>query len=210
MNEQPTVIDAAGTHREVGRQIGEAARDKVARGLAAYEERFFALAGFGFAEAVERSHAYLRHAEDYVPQAVEQIRGIAEGANVAFQPVFALNCSEEFTCEADRLWPRPEHCTSFAVVAGGRVVSGHNEDWFPDDVANLVVRRVRLTGTGQGSGAGYISVGPAYDLPITGITSRGSPLPLTRSTSATSASACPTTACWRRCCSSRTSSVSAT
>ena len=72
MSPQPTVIDATGDHREVGRQIGEAARDLVAGGLAAYEERFFALADFGFAEAVERSRAYLRPAEDYVPSAVEQ------------------------------------------------------------------------------------------------------------------------------------------
>jgi isopenicillin-N N-acyltransferase-like protein len=168
---QPPVIEASGTHREVGRQIGEAARDLVAQGLAAYEQRFSVLAGFGFAEAIERARAYLRPAEDYVPQAVDQIRGIAEGAAVPFERLFALNCGEEFTCEADRVWPRPEHCTSFAVVAGGRVVSGHNEDWFPDDVANLVVRNVRLSGPGPWAGAAYISIGPAYDLPITGITS---------------------------------------
>ena len=172
MSPQPTVIDARGTPREVGRQIGEAGRDLVARGLAAYEQRFPVLAGFSFAEAVERSRAYLRPAEGYVPQAVDQIRGLAEGANVPFERLFALNCSEEFTCGADLVWPRPEHCTSIAVVAGGRVVSGHNEDWYPDDVDNLVVRKVSLAGAGTWSGA-YLSVGPAYDLPITGITSRG-------------------------------------
>lgn len=173
MSHHPPVIDASGTHREVGRQIGEAARELVANGLAAYEERFPLLAGFNFAEAVERSRAYLRPAEDYVPQAVDQIRGLAEGAKAPFQHLFALNCGEEFTCAADWVWPQPEHCTSFAVIAGGRVVSGHNEDWYPDDVANLVVRRVRLTGAGEWSGASYLSVGPAYDLPITGITLRG-------------------------------------
>ncbi len=173
MERHPQVIEASGTPREVGRQIGEAARDLVARGLAAYEERFPALAGCTFSEAVERARAYLRPAEDYVPQAVEQIRGLAEGANVPFERVFALNCCEEFTCQADRMWLRREHCTSFAVAAGGRVVSGHNEDWYPEDVAHLVVRRVRLRGVGEADGVSYISVGPAYDLPITGITSRG-------------------------------------
>ena len=173
MSDQPTVIDAAGTHREVGRQIGEAARDLVAGGLAAHKERFFALAGFGFSAAVERSREYLRSAEDYVPQAVDQVRGLSEGADVPFQKLFALNCSEEFTCAADHVWPRSEHCTSFAVLAGGRIVSGHNEDWYPEDVEHLVVRRVRLSGPGAWSSASYLSVGPAYDLPITGITSRG-------------------------------------
>ena len=173
MSHQPPVIEASGTHSEVGRQIGEAARDLVAQGLAAYEERFPLLAGFDFAEAVERSRAYLRPAEDYVPQAVDQIRGLAEGANAPFQHLFALNCSEEFTCTADRVWPRPERCTSFAVVAGGRVVSGHNEDWYPEDVEGLVIRKVRLTGAGAAAGLSYLSVGAAYDLPMTGITSSG-------------------------------------
>jgi isopenicillin-N N-acyltransferase-like protein len=190
MNRRPPVIEASGTHREVGRQIGEAARELIAQGLAVYEERFPLLAGFGFAEAVERSRAYLRPARDYVPQAVEQILGLAEGANASFDRLFALNCSEEFTCAADRVWPpaddrggaaraggvrpQPDHCTSFAVVAGGRVVSGHNEDWYPEDVEGLVVRKVRLAGVGvPGGEASYISVGAAYDLPMTGVTSRG-------------------------------------
>jgi len=173
VNHRPLFIEAAGTHREVGRQIGEAARDLVARGLAAYEERFAVLAGFDLAEAVERSRAYLRPAEQYLPQVVDQIRGLAEGASAPFQHLFALNCSEEFTCAADRAWPRPEHCTSFAAAAGGRVVSGHNEDWYPDDVENVVVRKVTLRGPGAWSGVSYLSVGPAYDLPVTGITSRG-------------------------------------
>jgi isopenicillin-N N-acyltransferase like protein len=177
-------IEASGTHREVGRQIGEAARDLVAQGLATYRERFLVLAGFSYDEALERSHGYLRVAEDYVPQAVDQLRGLAEGANASFADLFAYNCSEEFTCAADHVWPpgdaggrtpaggsvRPasDHCTSVGFVAGGRVVSGHNEDWYPEDVEGLVVRKVTLN-----DGTSYLSVGAAYDLPMTGITSRG-------------------------------------
>ncbi len=166
---EPLIIEASGSHLEVGRQTGEAARDVVAWGLDAYAERFEVLAGFSFAEAVERSHPYLRPAEDYVPQAVEQLRGIAEGANVSFERLFALNCSEELTCAADVVWP--EHCTSFAVVAGGRAVSGHNEDWYPEEIEGQTIRIVRLTG--RRDSAAYISAGPAYNLPITGVTAAG-------------------------------------
>jgi len=193
MMHRPPVIEASGSHHEVGRQIGEAARDLVAQGLAAYEDRFPLLAGFSLAEAVGRARAYLRPAEAYVPGAVEQLRGLAEGANTSFERLFALNCSEEFTCAADRVWPReggepgdggtaarpgaarpaPDHCTSFAVAAGGRLVSGHNEDWYPEDVDGLVIRKVRLAGAGADGGVTYLSVGAAYDLPMTGLTSHG-------------------------------------
>ena len=166
----PLIIEASGSHREVGRQVGEAGRDVIAWGLDTYAERFEALAGFGFAEAVERSRGYLRPAEDFTPQAVEQLRGMAEAANVRFEHLFALNCSEEFTCAADVSWP-PEHCTSFAVVAGGRPVAGHNEDWYPEEIEAQTVRIVRLKG--RWSTAAYISAGPAYNLPITGVTAAG-------------------------------------
>jgi isopenicillin-N N-acyltransferase like protein len=164
------VIEATGSHREVGRQVGEAARDVVAWGLDAYAARFEALAGFSFAEAVERAHGYLRPAEDYTPQAVEQLRGMSEAANVPFSHLFALNCSEEFTCAADRSWP-PEHCTSFAIAAAGRAVAGHNEDWYPEEIEAQTVRIVRVKG--RWSTAAYISAGPAYNLPITGVTAAG-------------------------------------
>ena len=166
----PLIIEATGTHREVGRQVGEAGRDIIAWGLDAYAERFEGLAGFSFAEAVERGAVYLRPAEDYVPQAVDQLRGMAEAANVPFDHLFALNCSEEFTCQADRNWP-PEHCTSFAVVADGRPVAGHNEDWYPEEIEAQTIRIVRLTG--RWDKAAYISAGPAYNLPITGVTAAG-------------------------------------
>jgi isopenicillin-N N-acyltransferase-like protein len=167
---EPLVIQASGSHREVGRQVGEAGRDVVAWGIDAYASRFEGLAGFSFAEAVERARGYLRPAEDSTPQAVEQLRGMAEAANVPFDRLFALNCSEEFTCGADRTWP-PEHCTSFAVAAGGQVVAGHNEDWYPEEIEAQTIRVVRLTG--RWSTAAYISAGPAYNLPMTGVTAAG-------------------------------------
>ncbi len=188
------VVEASGSHREVGRQIGEECRELVAGGLDAYRERFAALAGFGFADAVDRSRAYLRPAVEYLPGSVDQLRGLAEGANQPFELLFALNCSEEFTCAADREWPpdgadrqdaaRPGtsaagHCTSLVVAAGGRVVSGHNEDWYPEEIERLVVRRVRLTersvpgGVRSEAGITYISAGPPYNLPFTGLTAAG-------------------------------------
>jgi len=164
------VIEASGSHREVGRQVGEAARDSIAWGLDAYAARFEGLAGFGFGEAVDRARAYLRPAEDYTPQALEQLRGMAEAAQVPFERLFALNCSEEFTCRADASWPA-EHCTSFAVVAGGLPLAGHNEDWYPEEIEAQTVRIVRVRG--RWSAASYISAGPAYNLPITGVTAAG-------------------------------------
>jgi isopenicillin-N N-acyltransferase-like protein len=174
-------IRVEGTHREVGRQIGEAAHSLVARGLAYYEQNYPRLAGMTFDEAVERTRPYLSASERHLPQIVDQMRGLAEGSELPLERLFAWNCCEELTClpaqeggtgargPGRSTQPaRPGHCTSFALVAGGRVVSGHNEDWYPGDVETLAVRHVTLAG-----GPSYLSVGPAGYLPITGLTSTG-------------------------------------
>ena len=171
MTAEPLIIEASGSHREVGRQVGEAGRELIAWGIDAYASRFDGLAGIQVrARPWSEARGYLRSAEDYVPQAVEQLHGMAEAANVPFDQLFALNCSEEFTCQAERTWPA-EHCTSFAIVAGERPVAGHNEDWYPEETEAQTIRVVRLTG--RWSKASYISAGPAYNLPITGVTAAG-------------------------------------
>lgn len=177
-------IEAKGTHREVGRQIGEAERDLVRAELASCEEQFPMLAGISFEECVERASAFLGPAEEFLPQIVDQLRGLAEGAGVPFDALFAVNCDEEFTCLPDQpsgpgrenasggsrasASGPPEHCTSFAFTTDGRTIAGHNEDWYPGDIASLSVRHVTLTG-----GVSYLSVGAAGNLPFTGVTSHG-------------------------------------
>ena len=47
---QVLIIEASGSHREVGRQVGEAGRELIAWGIEAYASRFDGLAGFGFAK----------------------------------------------------------------------------------------------------------------------------------------------------------------
>ena len=167
MDAELPYIEANGTHSEVGRQIGEAERELVLRELDYYGAQFVALAGFSFSEAVERARPYLRPAEEAVPQIVDQLRGLAEGAGVPFDQIFTANCNEEFTCLPERA-ERPEHCTSFAFRDGGRTVAGHNEDWCPGDIECLTVRHVTLD-----DGTSYLSVGPAGNLPITAVTSHG-------------------------------------
>ncbi len=179
-------FELEGDHREVGRQLGEAAREIIRRELAYYEEGFAVMAGMSFAEAVERARGHLRVAEQAVPEMVDEVRGVAEGAGVPFRHLFTANCNEEFTCLPDQpAGPGKEraaggppargagHCTTFAFVAGGRPLAGHNEDWYPGDIENLVVRHVTLPGRGSRPTVSYLAVGSAATTPNTAVTSFG-------------------------------------
>jgi isopenicillin-N N-acyltransferase like protein len=159
-------FDVAGSYREIGRQVGEGARDHVTALVARYEHDFETLGGMTFAAAVELTQTtYLPAARTFGPELIDQLEGMAEGAGVPFEALFVLNCGEELTCPPD---PEPEHCTSLAIVSRGRHIAAHNEDWYAGDAEHIIVVRATLPG-----GRRYLSATAAAYLPFTGMTSAG-------------------------------------
>ena len=67
-------VQARGGYRELGRAVGEAAREQVAASLAYYREHLPGLAGTEFAEAERRAQAYVRYARP-LPAAVRRGTG---------------------------------------------------------------------------------------------------------------------------------------
>src|SRR5262249_48249866 len=82
-------------------------------------------------------------AEERYPQYIDEMRGIAEGANLPFDDIVVLNDMEAVTSDALHL----TRCTSMAVneecTADGHVLLAHNEDWVPEDEADVLVISAR-------------------------------------------------------------------
>jgi len=138
----PPLIEVSGTHREMGRQIGEARREQVRHSIAnarmLIEETYDQLE-LTWEGAQIQARKYLPFAEELYPQFVEEMRGIAEGAAAVYDDVVALNAMEGVTMDALHL----TRCTSLAVneqrTADGHVLAAHNEDWVPEDEADVFV-----------------------------------------------------------------------
>jgi len=138
----PPLIEVSGSNREMGQQIGEAAREQVQHSIenarllidAAYADLELTWKG-----AQNQSRKYLPFAEERYPQYVDEMRGVAEGANVPFDDIVVLNVMEAVTMDALHL----TRCTSFAVneerTADGHVLAAHNEDWIPEDENDVFV-----------------------------------------------------------------------
>ena len=138
----PLFIEVSGTHREMGRQIGEAARNQIQHSIAnahvlidaAYDAVQLTWEG-----AQIQARKYLPFAEERYPQYVDELRGIAEGANISLDDIMVLNAMEAVTGDALHL----TRCTSMAVneerTADGHVLAGHNEDWIPEDEDDVLV-----------------------------------------------------------------------
>ena len=140
-------VQAKGTYRELGRAVGEAAREQVLASVEFFRDNFPALTKgrLTFEEAERQAPAFADAARRWLPQYVEELEGLAEGSGVPFTRLLVLNCGEEFTADEPTA-PSPVHtphtgdrCTAVAVVSGGRHIVGHNMDWYVIDAVNNVL-----------------------------------------------------------------------
>jgi isopenicillin-N N-acyltransferase-like protein len=160
MTESVPVIEARGTHREVGHQIGEQCRAQIAAMLARMGESL--PAGIGWQRLLRESGRYLVHSRAIYPQYVAELEGIAKGANVPFEQIFLSMCEELWETAA---WKRG--CTDMAArgpaTADGSTLIAHTNDLLPDAEENMVVLSVQADGEphflGVSSGAVGISAG---------------------------------------------------
>ena len=93
-------------------------------------------------QAVLQARKYLPFAEEFYPQYVEELRGIAEGSGADFDDILTLNTMEAITSDALFL-----KCTSLAVgsevtESGAGVIVAHNEDWMPADKPFVYVAQI--------------------------------------------------------------------
>lgn len=135
-NSPPPLIKVTGSHKEMGRQIGSQTSRQVKHSLenarellaASHESLQLTWEGAGI-----QARKYLPFAQERYPQIVEELEGIAEGADVAFDDLVVLNAMEAVTTDALHL----TKCTSIGIndqrTSSGHVLVAHNEDWVPED-----------------------------------------------------------------------------
>jgi isopenicillin-N N-acyltransferase-like protein len=141
----PSFLRVAGSHREIGRQIGEAFSPQVHHSLQTARQLIESVSDrlqLEWEGARIQARKYIPFAQERYPQYVEEVVGIAEGSGVEFDDLAVLNVMEAVTMDALHL----TKCTSMAVnderTADGHVLVAHNEDWMPEDEADVYVLHV--------------------------------------------------------------------
>jgi isopenicillin-N N-acyltransferase like protein len=151
------VIEASGTHYQVGYQIGVAARSSLAALLQASK-----VASKGrWGSWLEQSRAFLTPAEKHLPQVVEEVRGCSAGSGVPFCDLFLMSV-EELLCEEMHSTPAAGHavpaapreaakgCTDVAAsspaTADGKTWLAHNNDLGRSAEELVFVTHFQVTG----------------------------------------------------------------
>jgi isopenicillin-N N-acyltransferase-like protein len=150
MTGQPLpLIHIGGTPREMGLEFGRARKDSISHMVSNVREfldQTYGQIRLTWPEAVLQTRKYLPFAQELTPRYVEELRAVAEGADVAFDDLMVLNCLEAITTDALHLLG----CTTFAVTeehsADSHVLIGHNEDWLPPDEGDVFLVRAEPEG----------------------------------------------------------------
>jgi isopenicillin-N N-acyltransferase-like protein len=134
------MLEIRGTHREVGRQIGEALKPRLQRALA--EERTNLPPGVTWPEMVRQGQVYLAYSRAVYPQYVDELEGMAEAADLPFDELFLGMCEELWDTTA---WRRG--CTDMAArgkaTADGSTLVAHTNDLSPEAEEGLVILKVQ-------------------------------------------------------------------
>jgi isopenicillin-N N-acyltransferase-like protein len=133
-------IDVAGTPRELGRQIGEAARLEIRGFCDVALERVNRTVRVSRQAAEQIALGSLAYAEQYSPDMVEELRGTAEGAGVSLVDLMLLQVRNQLQNEADA------GCTSLAVAGasedrGMLVAQNWDNDPALDEFTVVLTRR---------------------------------------------------------------------
>ena len=139
------VIEVAGNHREMGRQIGEATRDSIRELVEVVTDRI----NVGRAphqqisneQALEVARTSIAYAADYAPELMTEVEGIAEGAGLNVEQVMLVNVRNQVPAAVDGA------CTGVVIEPGcaisGSGFAGQNWDNDPamDPFSIVLIRR---------------------------------------------------------------------
>jgi isopenicillin-N N-acyltransferase-like protein len=168
----PEVI-VSGSPYDRGRQYGTQARDRIHRSIAAYAETFEYYAGWDWSQSRGEAMRFVPAIEDFAPAQLDELRGIAAGADVDLAEVLALNVRTEIMYSSRvrnaMSLLAPDECSSFGCAAPDRhVIVGQNWDWSPFALDTVVVLRAE-----PDDGPEFVTVVEAGLLAKFGVNSQG-------------------------------------
>lgn len=155
------LIEARGTYREVGRQIGEQCRERIQSMFAGLRDDL--PKGATWESMLDNSRVYLDLSRKVYPQYIEELEGIAEGAQVPFEEVFLFMCEELWE---DYAW---RGCTDMAArgkaTADGTTLIAHTNDLLPQTESRLVLLKVQAEDEPEflGVSVGGIAISAGYN-----------------------------------------------
>lgn len=146
-------IQCSGTPYEIGHTHGKLARDKIVRSITFYRQLFQESCSLSWAEVLQEASTYFQRLKEIAPRYLVEISGIADGANIPFLDILALNVRSEinfglFSNKTKGAINVPsDGCTSLGWLSKSKSYLGQNWDWRVEQGDNLIICRIAHPGT---------------------------------------------------------------
>lgn len=145
-------LRVSGNARQRGRAYGESARERIQLSRSCYEEVFAHTVGWDWQQAVTSASCYEKPIRDFVPDVMQEMEGIAEGARLSVGDVLAMNARTEIIWAASARQAASQRaglareCTALALLSArtqaGRLLLAQNWDWLAHGFDTVVVLEV--------------------------------------------------------------------
>lgn len=124
-------LTLSGTPREIGRQHGEQGKAEIRQSLETYAKLFQGYQQIGWDEVRRRALVHLQAIKAYDSDLIEEMEGIAEGANLPFADILALNARSEIALTGREETAFNDGCTSIGLSApiSKETIIAQNWDW---------------------------------------------------------------------------------
>ncbi|OAA49689.1 Peptidase C45, acyl-coenzyme A:6-aminopenicillanic acid acyl-transferase [Cordyceps fumosorosea ARSEF 2679] len=139
-------ITCSGTPYEIGFHHGSKARTLVHGSVEYYAQYFQKNSKMSWEAAEDAANGFYPFLEHHVPHLVEEMRGIADGAELPFAAILALNARTEIS-----MGMMNDGCTSLSWATDTFSVAGQNWDWDIPQKARLVLMHVRPAAAADGA-----------------------------------------------------------
>lgn len=142
-------IEVSGTPRNVGLQYGRKAGGRIHRSIELYR-RIFAEKGIDWKQARASAARFAIIIEQACPRLAEEMRALAEGADVPFEDIVAINARTELL-HANAGQPHKTAddvggCTGAVVLPPitreGHLIHAHNWDWRDECAESAIVLKI--------------------------------------------------------------------
>ncbi len=134
-----------GSPKEIGHLHGKHGKEQVMKSLETYEKLFHGYQNINWQEAKNRALFHLDSIEAHDVQLVEEMEGIAEGANVDFEDILALNARSEIALGAYGGKGFSDGCTAIATFSpvSKDTIIGQNWDWKESQIDSLLLLKIK-------------------------------------------------------------------
>jgi len=149
------VILAEGNPYEVGYQYGSQCKALIVKMLDMYGTIFKRNANLGWNEVLALARKFMPFIENYDPDAMEEMTGVAKGVGVSLEDIVAINARTEmaFVGMAGTVTeesPQETYCTTLAATPeatqNGHTLIGQNWDWYPEAQKAFILLKKRKKG----------------------------------------------------------------